>query len=233
MRKIIINSDVMMEPIALVCAHLQNVQTHSVIITDSTSLLTYGEQMDIDTSVAQHETYLRKFNDVIIAYIPEMIKATDSSQLLGIIDDTIEFISTATLETIENAVLYFGSTQVPEEYIKDMVATTESTYLQFIGYKSTEKLEDRFVWQEDTGETETTDNFVQYTVLFNKKYIKQATKLKRPIFQLSEKDVLGFLEVHRQEKFTSNGLIKTTAIKACSAQMGVPEQTLESWLAQQ
>lgn len=231
MRKIIINSDISAESAAILCAHIQNVQTHSIVITDSTNVLHYGEEVDIDTDKSTIELHARKFNDVYIIYAPDLVAASTSEELLKTVNDIIAFIATTTIEQIENAVLYFGSTIISDEMLRELTSATESTYVRLVNYKSTEKLDDKLTWIENEEDEKETDNIYQYTILFNKKFMKQATKFKRPILLITEKDVLAVLEAMRQEKFVASGIIKSTAIKISAAQLNVPEKSVEAWLA--
>lgn len=233
MRKIIINSDVSAEAAALLCAHLQNVQTHSVVITDSATFLHYGEEVNIDTDKSTIELYARKFNDVYIIYIPDIVSVHTSAELLQLVNDVITFIAETTIEQVENAVLYFGSTLLSDEILRELSTTTESTYVRLVNFKSTEKLENKFTWIENESDEHEAANIYQYTILFNKKYAKQAAKFKRPVLLITEKDVLAILEATRQEKFVSTGAIKNTAIAICAAQLNVPEKSVESWLTKQ
>ena len=157
----------------------------------------------------------------------------DDVMIASLVDAAIDYISKVTLEQVENAVIYLGSTLLSEDIIKTFVTKTESLYVHLVNYKSTEKLDTTFNWAEGKVEEDKNLDTFQYTVLYDKKYMKQATKLGRKVLLLTEKDVLAVLEATRQEKFTSSGLVKNIIVTICATQLHVPEKSVESWLSQQ
>lgn len=233
MKRIIINSDINAETTALMCAHLQNVQTHSVLLTDSFVLLRYGEKFDLEnTSESLTDFYVKKLDDVLIICLPDLLKVNAAEEITNILDEIERLVTEQTLETIEASTVYLGSTVISEELIREHALQTESTLVQLNQYKVYQVFNDQFTWSDNQNDESKDKDIIAYTCIFNKKHQKKAAELKRPVLCISQKDLYAVTETQRLNNWTITGLMKSLAVEIMIKHTGVNKECIEGWLPQ-
>lgn len=235
MKRIIINSNINMETVALMCAHIQNVQTHALIITDSFVFMKYGERLNIGRDKIAEAgltgIYCTKHDDVVIAITPDLLKATTTEEIEDILHKTETLITNETLETVEATTVYLGSTIISEELIQDFCESSETTFVDFNNYKGTSKITDTFNWSEESTETtENTNDKIAYTCIFDKKLHKKAATLKRPVLLITPKDLQIIMNSERLEEWKVTGLAKSLAVEIICKHTGVNKEAVEAWI---
>lgn len=237
MKRIIINSDINAESIALMCAHIQNVQTHSVVITDSFTLLKYGEKVN-DIDLAELETlgltniYCSKLDDVMIVVSPDLINTKSAEEFNGTLEKIEQFLEKTTLETIEACTVYLGSTFVSNDILSAAAESTASTLVNFNMYKTYQKFTDQFNWTEAATEQDNTvdGKYLSYTCIFNKKLQKKAAELNRPVLFFSTKDLEAIANGKQLDKWQLTGLVRSLSVEIITQHLGVNKECVESWL---
>ena len=234
MKRIIINSNLNLESVALMCAHIQNVQTRSVVITDSFTLLRYGEKFNIEPEKLTEKNltniYCSKHDDVVLAVYPDLIKVTTVEELDMLLTSIESLITDATLETVEATTVYFGSTILSLDFLENFAGKYETTLVDLNNYKHSSKFTDKFNWNEEVQE-ETQTEMLAYTCIFDKRLHKKATTLKRPVLLIGPKDLLVIMDRERADDWKLTGLMKSLAVEIVCKHTGVNKEAVEAWIA--
>lgn len=235
MKRIVINSNINLEATALMCAHIQNVQTHSVVITDSFTMLRYGEKLTFDQEKVHAKEltniYCSKHDDVIIVVAPDLLKVTAPDELEKLLFNIETLVTEETLETVEAATVYLGSTILPFDLLQNFAEQYEATLADFNNYKPTSKITDQFNWNDDVEEDTNKSNMLVYTCIFDKKLSKKAAALKRPVLLVSPKDLMIIMDRERLDDWKVTGLAKNLAVEIVCKHTGVNKEAVEAWIA--
>lgn len=234
MKRIIINSNLNFETVALMCAHIQNVQTHSLVITDTFNFLKYGEQLEINPEklVEKNLTniYCHKQDDVVIAVYPDLVRVTTEDDLSTLLHSIETLITEETLETVEATTVYLGSTLLSLEFLENFAEKYESTLVDLNNYKNSSEFTDKFNWNEEV-ENETRTEILAYTCIFDKKLQKKAALLKRPVLLIGPKDLRIIADRERADDWKVTGLAKSLAVEIVCKHTGVNKEAVEAWIA--
>lgn len=234
MKRIVINSNINFEATALMCAHIQSVQTHSVVITDSFTLLRYGERLNIESEkvIAKELTniYCSKHDDVVIVVAPDLLKAKTVEEFDKVLLNIEALITEETLETVEATTVYLGSTVLSIDFLQDFAAKYETTLVDLNNYKHTSKISNKFNWSENLENTEKTE-MIAYTIIFDKKLHKKAAALKREVLLVNPKDLLVIMDRERLDDWKVTGLAKSLAVEIICKHTGVNKEAVEAWIA--
>lgn len=234
MKRIIINSNINLEATALMCAHIQNVQAHSVVITDSFNLLRYGDIVNIEqekvTAKDLTNVYCAKHDDVMIVVAPDVLKVKTPEDLDKILFNIETLITEETLETVEAATVYLSSTIISLDFLQNFADRYETTLVDFNNFKSTSSLTDKFSWSESEDDADKA-KIIAYTCIFDKKLHKKAAELKRPVLLISPKDLLVIMDRERVNDWKVTGLARALAIEIICEHTGVNKEAVESWIA--
>ncbi len=235
MKRIIINSNINLEATALMCAHIQNVQTHSVVITDSFTMLRYGERLAFEqekvTAKELTNIYCSKHDDVVIVVAPDILKATTPDEIEKLLHNIETLVTEETLETVEAATVYLGSTILPLDLLQKFGEQYEATLADFNNYRPTSKITDQFTWNDDIEEDTHRDSLIAYTCIFNKKLSKKAAALKRPVLLVTPKDLQIIMDRERLDDWRVTGIAKNLAVEIVCKHTGVNREAVEAWIA--
>lgn len=234
MKRILINSNVNFEATALMCAHVQNIQTHSVVITDSFNLLRYGERVAIEPEkvVAKNLTniYCNKHDDVIIIVAPDILKATTPDEIEKVLTNIEMLITEEFLETIEASTVYLSSAILSLELLQNFADKYEATLVDFNNYKSSSVFTDKFNWTEGIEDADKV-KIIAYTCIFDKKLHKKAAELKRPVLLITARDLLIMMDRERLNDWKVTGLARSLAVDIICKHTGVNKEAVESWIS--
>lgn len=233
MKRILINSNMNLEATALMCAHIQNVQTHSLVITDSFTLLRYGERLIIEqekvTAKELTNIYCSKHDDVTIVVCPDVLKAKTPEELEKVLYSVETLITEETLETVEATTVYLGSTILSLDFLQNFAVQYETTLADFNNFKHTSKISNKFNWNEDVEDAEKTE-MIAYTIIFDKKLHKKAAALKREVLFVTPKDLQIIMDRERLDDWKVTGLAKNLAIEIVCKHTGVNKEAVEAWI---
>lgn len=250
MRRIIINSGINAEPLAIMCAHIQNVQKHSIVITDETTFARYGEPISLNaTYTAKDENKKEitlteqapypnltcvKFDDLIIAIYPSIIKVASAEEFVDVLETIEAFVAKSTLETIEDCTVYLSSLQIKDSLLDQATELTEGTKLNLNLFKTQQKISNEFVWTEaeDTNNVSTavTGNYFEYTCIYNKKLHKKAAALKKEVVLITPKDLIAAIEAEMTGKCKATGIFRSIATEICKKHLSITGKSINAWL---
>lgn len=233
MKRILINSNLNFEATALMCAHIQNVQAHSIVITDSFNLLRFGTKLNIDASKLNNKNltnlYCSKHDDVMIVVSPDLLKANTPDELNSILHNIEMLITEETLETVETSTIYFGSAYYDMEFLQNFAEKFETTFVNLNNYRNESKLTEKFTWSEEI-ENKDTIEILAYTLIFDKKFHKAASALKKPVILVQPKDLLIMADRERLDDWKVTGLARSLAVEIICKHTGVNKEAVEAWI---
>lgn len=234
MRRIIINSEINAKVLGLMSAHISNIQTRTILITDCIEMLRYGCKINLSTPEGKvlPDVYTTKMDDVVIIVAPNILKCDTAEKLIAYLELIESYATEATLETIETSVVYLGGTVIKNSILKGLTEKTEGTLVNLIFYRETVKLDDELQWQdsEDTEASAEHGKYLTYTAIYDKKDNKKAAALKNPVILIGNNDYCAVKKSEKYNKWKVSGVFRSLAIEVIKLHFSIPEKSINAWL---